>query len=188
MKNKIKDVLLCIGVFYLTVIVVLMIITYCKSKTSIEFAVNSEYQEKINSYKETVNSLSDSSCKEYMQTLISQVEKDVNTKELNFKKHYENLNDNSLLSMYGKASENCHSLNTEIMIETKMPILFLTPSVIKDEIVGKYIYQYELSFSDIKTRNINEIYLLPVENNIQLNNELQIIEKLLEIIDWGKEV
>ena len=173
MKNKIKDVLLYIGVFYMTVIVGLMIITYCKTKTSVELTINNEYQDKLNEYKEIVNSKEKSTCKEYMNSLIEKIENDINTEEINFKEYYEKItSNNNLLYYYSKAMEDCHSVTREAMNELNMPVKFLTSPVISDEIVGKYIYQYELSFSDIKTRNNNETNLIPVENNIRISNEL----------------
>lgn len=188
MNKNIKSSVLYIGLFYMIIIPILMVISYCNMVTSIDFSSNDEYKNKINSYKERLSFLEESNCKSYLNTLIDKIESDINTENINLKEYYERINsENNLLSFYSEAAVKCNSITNEKMQEVNMPISFLTPLVIRDEIVGKYIYQYELGFSDYHIRSISASNLIPVENNIVGNSELQIIENIMKIIDWEKE-
>ncbi len=189
MKNKVKDILFCIGTFYMIIIAVLMMITYFNMSDSIILSSNDEYQEELKKHKETISNIENSRCKSYMNTLIDKVEKDISTNEISLKDYYKSINsEDSLLSYYPKASESCESITNEKMHDMNMPIKFLTPGILGDEIFRNYIYQYELSILDKKIRDINAANLIPVENNIRLTNELQIINELIQNIDWEKEV
>ena len=188
MKNKVKNILFCTGTFYMIIIAVLMMITYFNMSDSIILSSNDEYQSKLNQYKEKVNSLDNSKCRDYMNTLITKVEKDISVNEISLKDYYKSINsEDSLLSYYPKASESCESITNKKMHDMNMPIKFLTPGILGDEIFRNYIYQYELGLQDKKSREINAANLIPVENNIRAANELQIIEELLQNIDWEKE-
>ncbi len=189
MKDKLKNAVLSIGIFYMIVIVVLMTIAYSKVVTSVELSSNDEYKETLNGYKEKISNIKESTCKNYINNYINKVEEDVKREKVNLKNYYENqTSENNLLYYYSKAVENCNSITNEKMHEVNMPMKYLTPSIIGDEIMSKYLYQYELGLGDIKTRDINAANLIPVENNIQILNELQIIEELLNIINWEEEV
>ena len=189
MKNKVKSIIFSFGTFYMIVIVVLMVFVYSNMKTNIDLSSNDEYKTELKQYIEKINNLENSRCKNYMNTLVAKVEKDISVGEISLKDYYDSIIKNdSLLTYYAKASEECESITPEKMHEMNMPIKFLTPGIIVDEILNNYIYQYELSVLDKKTREINETNLIPVENNIRANIELGIIKDLLGIIDWEKEV
>lgn len=189
MKNKVKSILFSFGTFYMIIVVILMLFTYCNMKTNLELSSNDEYKNELKQYKEMINNLENSKCKNYMNTLVAKVEKDISVGEISLKDYYDNMiRNDSLLAYYAKASEECESITTEKMQEMNMPTKFLTPGIIGDEILNNYIYQYELSVLDKKTRDINETNLIPVENNIKANIELEIIKDLFANIDWEKEV
>ena len=171
------------------VIVILMIITYCNMKTNISLSSNDEYKDELKQYEEKVSNLENSKCKSYMNDLIAKVKKDISVDEISLKEYYESINnENSLLNYYARAREECVSITDEKMHEMNMPIKFLTPSILGDEIFRNYIYQYELSFPDKEIREINAVNLIPVENNVKAVNELHIVKELLQNIDWKKEV
>ena len=189
MKERIKDGVLFIGIFYMIVIVILTIITYSNMVTKIEFSSGDELQnDELNEYRENISIYEDSVCKNYINTLINKIEKDINKTEIDLKGKYEEIISDSLLDYYSKARESCVSITNEKLIEEKMPVKFLTSTILVDEILSKYFFQYELGFKDIKMREVGEPSLETVENNIKIQNELQIINSLLKIIDWEKEV
>ena len=189
MKNKVKSIVLSLSFFYMITIIILMMITYCNMKENIELSSNDGYKNELNEYREMVNILKNSRCKNYMNTLMDKVEKDISTNKISLREYYESINsDDNLLSYYVKAKDDCISITNEKMQEMNMPIKFLTSSIFGDEMFRDYIYQYELSILDKKTRDINAANLIPVENNIKVNNELNIIKELIENIDWEKEV
>ncbi len=183
MKN-IKTIILHFGVFYMILIVVLMMISYFDMPTNnIELTVNDDYVKQINDYKNKVSSLEDSSCKDYLNSVINRFEKDIRKENIDVKEYYEEAHgDDNILSYYPKGIEKCNILTQESMIKEDMPVLFLTASIQHDELIEDYIYQYELGFKDYKTREINETSLFYVRNNIKLKNELKIIDKLINII------
>ena len=189
MKERVKDSILSISIFYMIVIVILTIITYCNMVTKIEFSSADELQNnELIEYKEIISKYEDSTCKNYINTLINKIEKDIYKSEIDLKGSYEEIINDSLLDYYGKARESCVSITSEKLIEEKMPVKFLTSTILVDEILSKYFFQYELSFKDIKMREIGEASLESVENNIKIQNELQIVNSLLKIIEWEKEV
>ena len=189
MKNNAKNAIIYIGGFYMLIIAVFMVITYCNITTKVELSSNSDYQLKLNAYKEEISNYDNSSCKSYLNELINIVEKDINVEEINLQEYYQEKNDeDSLLSYYSKGVNACNSLSTELMQEANMTSKFLVPPILSEETVSKYFYQYELSLKDLRVRSINEVVLGPVENNIKIQTELEIIKDLIKIIDWGKEV
>ncbi len=189
MKNKVKSIIFSFSAFYMIIIVVLMLFTYCNMKTNIELSSSDEYKNELKQYKEMINNIENSKCKNYMNTLVAKVEKDISVGEISLKDYYDNMiRNDSLLAYYAKVSEECESITTEKMQEMNMPMKFLTSSILSDEMFRDYIYQYELSILDKKTRDINAANLIPVENKIKVNNELNIIKELIENIDWEKEV
>ena len=190
MKKKIKTILYIFSIFYMSMIIVLMMMAYCDMRVDdIELTVNDEYVQKINSYKNKVSSLDNSTCKDYLNDLIKFIEKDVNRDKVSIKEYYKQITgEDSLLSYYSKGWETCDKLTSEIMQKENMPAMFLTASIQGDEIIEKYIYQYEMGFKDYELRNLREVSLEPVRNNIKINNELKIIERLIDIISGEKEV
>ena len=98
------------------------------------------------------------------------------------------ISEDSLLNYYGKASESCKSITRDQMVEAKMPFKFMTPVILVDSVFTKYLYQYEINLKDIPMRETSEPSLEVVQNNLKIQNEFEIIEGLLNIIDWEKEV
>ncbi len=188
MKEKIKNIVLYIGVFYMIVIPLMMIKTYFNMTSYIEINSSDEYNEEIIRYKNIISSYHDSLCKNYFDSLINKVDKDIKTRIIDIRKYYQDNNENNLLNYYTKAVDSCSSLTIETMKEKNMPIIFLTASIQIDEIMADLYYQYELGFKDTNIRNINETVLNSLKNNIKIKNELTIIEELINIIDWEKEV
>ena len=189
MSSKIKNAIMYIGVFYMIVIIILMIVSYFNMITVVELSSGNEYKDQLNVYIEEINNVSDSTCKNYIKSLIKIVENDISEEEISIKDYFERINsEDNLLSYYLKAQEDCASITSEIMQENNMPIKFLTPPILGDEIIGKYFFQYEISIVDQKLRGFRQANLIPVENNIRIQNELQIIETLMKTIDWDKEV
>lgn len=189
MKKEIRNAVLYSGIFYMILTVILATIAYCNVITSVELSNDDRYIEKISEYKEKIVQLKDSSCKRYLSNLADKVEKDINTKELIFRESYKDILDGeNILDMYSKAHKECVSLTSEKMVEANLPVKYLTTSMINDEIVSKYFYQYEINIKNIKGRELTEPQFASVENNIKLQNELEIIDTLLNIVDWEKEV
>ena len=170
------------------VIVLLAVMTYCNMVTSVELSTNEEYIKELNEYKEIVSSKENTTCKDFMNNLINKTEKSISKTEMDLRGTYEEIMSDSLLDYYSKGAESCKSITKEQMQDENLPIKFLGSTVLVDETISKYFFQYELSFKDIKMRDYSEVSLEAVGNNIKIQNELQIIQSFLNIIDWEKEV
>ncbi len=183
MKENIKNVILYFSIFYMIVIIVLSIISYGSMVTVIELSTSDEYLKELNTYKEKVNNLKDSTCKDYLNKLVNRVEKDVVKENLNLKEYYEELSkEDNFLMYYSEGKDKCNILNDEVLHEKDMPLMYLTSAIQNSEIVKEHMYQYELSLKDYKTREINIMSLVSVENNIKVRNEIKIIKELFSII------
>jgi len=183
MKENIKNVILYFSIFYMIVILVLAIISYGSMVTVIELSTSDEYLKELNTYKEKVNNLKDSTCKDYLNKLVNRVEKDVVKENLNLKEYYEELSkEDNFLMYYSEGKDKCNILNDEVLQEKDMPLMYITSAIQNSEIVKEHMYQYELSLKDYKTREINIMSLVSVENNIKVRNEIKIIKELFSII------
>ena len=69
--------------------------------SSIILSSNDEYKSELKQYQDVVNNLDNSKCKNYMNTLIKKVEKDISINEISLKEYYKSINsDDNLLSYY----------------------------------------------------------------------------------------
>ena len=113
MKEKIKNVLFGISLFYSVVIVVLMCITLNNMKASIELNDSEENRNAIINYKEQLLTLEKNDCTKVIEKIIEHYEDTSYTGNVNLRDMYEYDNENSVLSYYGEAKEKCEISNED---------------------------------------------------------------------------
>lgn len=183
MKEKIKEHLFIISIIYGITIIILMLITYSKMTTYIEINNNKNFTSKIDKYKQEISLLENNQCKNEITNLINFIEKTNYNKIINLKDHYNKIfyNNESILEYYSKIKNAC-SITDKKAKEYNLPTMFITASIQNDELIQRYLYQYEINIKDIYFRNISEPNLNNIENNIKKENELIIIKNILQII------
>lgn len=179
MKEKIKNIVFVISTFYSLVIVIFMVIVSGNLTNTIELHDSEENKEKINLYKQQLATLEQNSCTDVINKIITHYEETSFDGEVSLREMFEYDFDNSLLSFYSKAKENCKLDNNEVE-KHNLPIKFITSSIQRDELYQRYYFQYELYLNDI-TRLIIEPQLSGVEYQINRAMELEIISDLIEI-------
>ena len=180
MKNNIKNTVFTVSIFYSIIIIILMIITLCNLVTKVELHDSKENKSKLVEYKEKLNTLDENKCTLVIKDIINHYEQTSYDGFVNIKDMYVYDNENSILSYYIKAKEACN-ITKEIETEYNLPSKFITSSIQRDETYQRYLFQYELKFTDFYTRLIAEAYIIPIEYEINRTNELEIIENLIEI-------
>lgn len=180
MKGKIKNILFIISIVYSVIIIVLIINTASNLVSTIELHDSDENRNKLHEYKQQVSLLEQNSCTEVINKIINHYEETSYDGEVNLREMYEYDFDNSLLSYYSQAKENCKFSEVDEK-KYNLPTKFLTSSIQRDEIYQSYYFQYELRISDYITRLIVDPLLSGVEYQISKNMELEIIAALIEI-------
>ena len=184
MKERIKNSLFPISMFFCIMVIVLSIISYVNARDKITLNLTKDFKNDISYYKKEVNNLSDNNCKNYLNNFISYIEKTNYNGDIYITDYFNNLyiNDETLLGFYSKGKESCYKLTDEKMKDKKLPLLFITATMQDDEIMSNFNTQYELNIKDNLVRLITEPDLIYTENSIKQNTELNIIKTMLEII------
>jgi len=188
MKEKLKNSLIMFSIFYITIITILMFITYVNAEDTIHFEVVDNFNETLNNYKEEASSITNIDCQKYVNNLIDYVEKTNYSGDVNIKDMFNNVySEEILLSYYLKGKEACLQFTDENAKEYELPSMFITASIQNDEILQKYTTQYELIIKDNLVRLITEPQLVNTENNIKQNTELNIIKNIIEMVKENNE-
>lgn len=180
MKEKLKNTLFVISIFYSVIIIILTFITTNNLVSSIELHDVEENRVKLTKYKKDLSLLEKNSCTEVISKIINHYEETSYNGNVNLKEMYEYDNDNSLLSYYMKAKENCN-INEQDEEKYNLSMKFITSSIQRDETYQRYYFQYELKIFDYPTRLIVQPEITGIEYSINRIGELEIIEALIEI-------
>ena len=185
MKERIINIFVPITIVYMSIIVILMLITYNKMYVNVEFPNNQTYHEELNKYKNEINLLSNKECQNALNDLANFLDKYALLGNVNIKNYLNNSfnEEKYILSYYSKIKNGCPEVTDEKASEYDLPTLFLTSSVLNDELIMNNILNYEISFEDTEIRNIVLASFTSTESNIKLNNDLKIIKYILEIIN-----
>ena len=184
MKEKIKNMLLPISIFYVVVIVTLMIFRINNFVTTVELSDNEENKTKLNEYKKEVAKLDKNDCTNLIEDIIKHYEDTSYNGEVKIKDMHDYDTNNGLLDFYLKIKETC-KFSDEVLNEYNLPLKFVTASIQRDETYQRFYFQYELGFTDIYMRDIASATLTSVEYNINRGNELEIIDNLIKIYSKG---
>ena len=179
MKEKIKNNILTISIFYSVIVIVLMIFNLSNIVVSVELHMPDKNIDKISEYKKRVALLEKNGCTDVINKIINYYEETSYDGEVNIKKIY-NIYEEGFLSYFMDVKDNCN-LTDEIMDKYNFQSKFLSAAIQPDEIAQRYMFQYELSFKDLLNRDIAEANLNNIEYTIRKNLELEIIKILIEV-------
>lgn len=188
MQEKIRNAILPISLFYMIVIVILMALTYIQAQDTIEFKYIENFENKMANNKLEVNNLNDKVCEDALNKYIDYSIKYTYNGNVKVKTFFNDkfLNpDEIFLSNYLKIKDNC-KLTDEQMKDNDLPNMFLNVTVLEEEILQKYLFNYEIKFNDIITRIILEPNIYNTEYSISQNLKLKIIDTVLEILKERK--
>ena len=180
MREKVKNMLFIISIFYSLVIIVLIGITTKNLVDTVELHDTEENRKLLLSYKEQLLKLDQNDCTDVIDKMIKHYEETSYDGLVVLREMYEYGLENGILSYYQSAKDKCNiSLRDEKKYNLKSK--FLTVSIQGDELFQKYYFQYELSIKDRPIRLIAEPFLLNVEYKINRDMELEIIKSLIEL-------
>jgi len=182
MKEKIKNQVFAISIFYSVVILVLMISNITSAVTSIELYDSEENRNKLNEYKKEIATLNQNECTTTINKIVKYYENTSYNGKIELKDIY-NIEE-GFLSYFGEMKDNCN-LTDEQLKKYNLSNKFISSTIHQEEIFTKYYFQYELNFSDNLNRTIIEPTLYNIEYEISKNTQLEIISILLDI---SKEV
>lgn len=180
MKEKIKNILFIISIFYSVVIIISMIFVTTNMVDSVDLSDTRENKSKLKEYKEQVSLLEENKCTKIINKIIKHYEETSYDGSVNIKEMFDYDFDNSLLSFYGDVKESCN-ISDEDAKKYNLPSKFVAASIQRDELYQRYYFQYELNFMDIYMRDIGQAVLSGIEYNINRTNILEIISDLIEI-------
>ena len=151
MKEKLKNYVFGISIFYSLMILILMIINITTATTSIELHDSEENKNKLNEYKKEIATLKQNDCTTTINKLINYYEATSYNGKIKLKDIY-NI-EQGLLSYYGEMKENCN-LTEEQLKKYNFPNKFITATIEQEEMFMKHYFQYELKFTDVLARTI----------------------------------
>ena len=191
MKEKIKGLLVPIGLFYMLAIIFLSINSYCHAEKEIELSLIDNFKGDINRYKIEANDIKDMNCRNSLNNLITSVEKSNYNGKVSIKDYFNRMfiENETITSNYSKLRDVCpSSYNEESVKKYEMSSLLLSTMVADDVIVYNYITQYEFRFEDNLIRNITLPSLVITEDTIKQRNELKVIDSIIKMIKEEEEL
>ena len=183
--ENIKKYILFTSILYGIIIMLAMTITYFRMDTKVELNVNEkELNELLDSYSRQAENINDEMCKSTVDDLIEFVRSNNKSEVRNLSDYYYEILDTgeNILNYYTRVSNSCPNITTDVLKKYDLQLLYLTASIQNDEILQKYMYQYELSIKNKSVRNISEASLIAVENNIRTKSELAIIKNTIQAV------
>lgn len=179
MRDNVKKYLFNFLICFCICIIVLTIYNIFNFKSEIYLSSNDENNIKYNLLKERINNLDDSSCSLLLKDMISTYEKTVYNGEVKLKDIYDVYYEgSSFFPYYSLIQEKCN-ISKEEMENMDMPFEFTNSVTFIENIVSKYLFQYEISIKDKFSRDIAESSIIGIEYQTCKKSQLSIIEKVL---------
>lgn len=181
MRDKFKNGILYFSIISSILIVVLILINLFKYNSILEFPSLEEFNKKIVIYKEQVNTLKDGKCKDHINNFIDKVKSNNYEGKKDIRELYNS--DDSILIYYVSVRDACEFTN-ERLNDEYIPTMYMSAVIPYEYIYRDYIFGYEITLHDT-TEEALKVNLFNTTENIKRNNELEIIEKYIEL---AKEV
>lgn len=185
MKEKIKLMVLGAFVFYVLGVIGLIVYNGLSYNDSFYINDNSEFEQRLTSYKQKLSNMEKNACTASINNLISYYEKTNFTGEVKYSDYFkQGFNDDekikSLTSFYTDTKDAC-KLSDDVIEKYNFKSLFLGGSIQFDEIMQNNFYGYELNLKDKFFRDIAEPSLSYYEYELNRSSILAIISNLIEI-------
>ena len=189
MKEKIKNALVSIGISYMIIFLILLISKYINMNKYINITFDNNYQETISKYKKEILTIEEKSCQNVLNDYLNYVKKTTFKGKVNLQEYFKNiyLTDNIFLGYYLKLIDNCSKLTKENAVENNLYEMMLTANIQDEEILQKYIFNYELTIKDNLFRITLEPEFVATKSKIKFNNEIGVLNIVLNIMKDGDE-
>lgn len=174
MKEKIKNIIITISIFYMISISLLTIINLHNTTTKI-YVKMKDFTKEFIELKEKVESIDNIECKNSIKKMIDKSEKYVIKEKLDLKDLRKN---GSLIPEYGQTLKKCNISQKDS--EYLSPYV-LNSVLIYEEYFKDISYDYELSLRDIEGRIISEISMNHSKLNSNKHLEIELINKIIEV-------
>lgn len=180
MKEKIKNTLFSVSIFYSVLIIGLMIFTVSTMNDSVEMHDSDDNKVKLKEYKEIISNLEDNECKDVINDIVKYYEDTSYNGSVNLKKMYDYDGKSGLLSYSVKAKDACN-VSSDDEEKYSFSTKFLSSIMYRERLYQKYYFQYELKFTDMYMRDISEAQIHVTMYNASRKTILEIISGLIEI-------
>ena len=177
MRDKFKNGILYFSIISSILIVVLILINLFKYNPILEFPPLEEFNKKLVAYKEEANKLNDGECKDF---IIGFIDKIKNTNYEGKKDIRELYNSDDSILIYYVSAKNACGFTNERLNDEYIPTMYMSAIIPYEYIYRDYIFGYEITLHDT-TEEALRVNLFNTTENIKRNNELEIIEKYIEL-------
>lgn len=179
MKEKIKNSLFCISIFYSIMILVLIIFNINSMVTAIDLSDSEKNKSKLQEYKNMIANFEPNSCTNVINEIIDYYESTSYDGEVKLRYIY---NQDSLLKFFTKVKDNCNLTDDDIE-DYHLPTKFLASSIFIEELFQPYYFQYELTVKNSVIRNFIEPAINNTEYALSKSLQLELISDLIEIVN-----
>ena len=179
MYHRIKNIIFYFSISYMFLFSIFTFLTLINAKEEIEITSGDYYSSTIKSLKTEINKLNNSKCKDSINNLLNISENTIFQGTVNVKKLYNTVNNNgSMVNGYIKVKNNC---NIDPEIENKLSPYILNSSLTYENLIQKYMFQYEISIKDNDMRFIAESMTINNQLRTTKLQELDVIKKIVEV-------
>ena len=177
MKEKIKKIIFITSILYAITIFSLMLYSYNTSNVVFEFTDSKENKELITKYKEELNTVKDSSCKETISDIIKHYENTSYNGNVNVKDYY--FSSEGILTYALPLFEACELTEEE---RQDLSVDYLTAMLQFEEVINDIRWQYEIRIPDSNNRLVVQPLLNSLRYKINREAILDIIDKSINIL------
>ena len=178
-KEKIKNIILNLSIFYMLVVSALVLFNIATSVSELELNDSEENKNKIEELRLLNNSLKQDECTKIIDDIINYYNNTSYNGTVKLNRLYSENKNIGFLSFYLDVKNACN-ITDEKAKELELPNTFVTAAIQHDELFQAYMYQYELKISDTITRMVIEPELNNINYTIRKNHELKAINALVE--------
>lgn len=186
MKDKVKDGIFIISMFYSVVIVVLMFYAYFNTNNVLEIVTSDNdkayFDEQIKKYKDDLNSIESRECQNEISKLITYFEKTTYNGKVNLRDKY--FEDESFMTYVQDTFVKCNIPTEE---QKTMGLKAVNSSALFEGEIQKYRFQYEIRIPDIAMRKTIEPSMSNTAYSLSKYSELEFIKDAIELSKEGIE-
>lgn len=178
MKEKIKQIILYFGIFYIVTITIMLIINILTSTKYIELSDQDENLAKLNELKQELPKLEQNECTNSINNLIIIYETTSYNGRINLQNY---TNQDNFLEKFYETKEICQLTDEEFNQNYISPLVNLM--ITNENFLLDYRYQYKLHIPDIiwgDTRSIltyHEYFIIKLEELTIINNLIETIKE-----------
>ena len=182
MKDKIKNFVFSMLLFYSIFVVLIIVINMFNLRGKIEIHDNEDNLNRLSDLKARANNLEKNSCGLLVDQMISKYEETSYDGEVILSELYDLYWEGaSFLQFYSSFKTEC-GMSDEKIKELDLDYDVLNSITFFENVVNKHMFYYEISLSDKYMREISEASIGNIEYQTCKKSELDIIEKMINYV------